>query len=82
MTRGIVRAMDELGRIVIPKEVRAMYEMEGKDYLEVCPVQDGVLLKKYSPGCVLCGGFEQVSVFNGKNICMVCKKEIAEEMKG
>ena len=45
---GIVRRIDELGRVVIPKEIRKTLRMKEGESLEICTDGDAVLLKKYS----------------------------------
>ncbi|SDM21552.1 AbrB/MazE/SpoVT family DNA-binding domain-containing protein [Halarsenatibacter silvermanii] len=51
---GIVRKVDELGRIVIPKEVRENMDIDAKDFLEIYVDEETVILKKYEPGCIFC----------------------------
>jgi looped-hinge helix DNA binding domain, AbrB family len=70
---GIVRKVDELGRIVIPKETRGQLYLEEGDSLEVFIDEDEnkIVMKKYSPGCVFCGTAKDVTYF--KNVC-ICKE--------
>ena len=76
---GIVRNIDELGRIVIPKELREAYNINSKDPVEVFTTEEGIFLKKYQPGCSLCGGFHGIKVYHGKNICINCQNMIKED---
>ncbi len=73
---GIVRKVDELGRIVLPIELRRTLNIEIKDPVEIFVEGDFILLKKYEPACVFCGNAKDVETFNGKNICKNCLDEI------
>lgn len=76
---GIVRRVDQLGRIVLPIELRRnMNIAEEKDSLEIFVDQSKIVLKKYEPACIFCGNAKNVFVFKGKNICPEC----VEELKG
>ena len=66
---GIVRKVDELGRIVIPIELRRNLDIEEKDSLEIYVEDDHIILKKYSPACSFCSNATGITVFKGKNIC-------------
>ncbi len=69
---GIVRRVDELGRVVIPIELRRIFGIEEKDGLEIYTDNDQIILRKYEPACVFCGSAVEVSNFKGKNICKEC----------
>ena len=73
---GIVRKVDELGRIVLPSELRKSLGIEIKDSLEIYVSGDSIILKKYLPACIFCGEANQVTVFKGKNICSKCLKQL------
>ncbi len=73
---GIVRKVDELGRIVLPIELRRTLNIEIKDPVEIFVEGDFILLKKYEPACVFCGNAKDVETFNGKNVCKKCLEEI------
>ena len=75
---GIVRKVDELGRIVLPIELRRTLNIEEKDALEIYVDGNSVILRKYAPTCVFCGSEEDISLFKGKNICGKCRKELTE----
>ena len=70
---GIVRKVDELGRIVLPIEMRRTLDI-GEIYVE----GSSVILKKYKPSCVFCDATKDITVFKGKNICPKCLKELKE----
>ncbi|MBE6035342.1 AbrB/MazE/SpoVT family DNA-binding domain-containing protein [Aminipila sp.] len=69
---GIVRKIDELGRVVLPMELRRTLEIDIKDPLEIYVESDYILLKKYNPSCILCGSMEDLNDYKGKKICKKC----------
>ena len=73
---GIVRKMDELGRIVLPIELRNTLDIKQKDPLEIFVEGDSIILKKYVPACIFCGSTTDMMSYNDKNICKKCAKEI------
>lgn len=73
---GIVRKVDELGRIVIPKELRTTLNIEEKDSLEIYVDGEHIILKKYEPACIFCANAKDVQVYKGKNICPSCLDEL------
>ena len=75
---GIVRKVDELGRIVLPKELRGTLRIAQRDPLEIYVDGDSILLKKYQPACVFCGSSDDVIQIKGKNICGNCVKELQQ----
>lgn len=75
---GIVRKVDELGRIVLPIELRRTLDIAEKDALEIYVDGNNVVLRKYQPACVFCGDAREVKVFHGKNICANCMQELAQ----
>lgn len=77
-TAGIVRNIDELGRIVIPMEIRKRLDIHPGDGIEISLSGSSILLEKYSNACIFCGGRTSVSEFKGKAVCEKCKKELAK----
>ncbi len=75
---GIVRRVDELGRIVLPIELRRTLDIEIKDPLEIYVDGNTIILKKYEPACVFCGNAKDIVTFNGKNLCPNCINKIKE----
>lgn len=69
---GIVRKVDELGRVVIPIELRRTLDIEEKDALEIYVDNDRIILRKYEPACVFCSNADEVTNFKGKNVCKDC----------
>ncbi len=81
-TTGIVRRLDNLGRIVIPIEIRNVLGIRCKDAIEIFTEGDTVILRKYAPGCVLCGNEDDIeTIFCGKPICRKCLTAIRENWK-
>lgn len=78
---GIVRKVDELGRVVIPMEIRRTYDIGENDGLEIFVDGDTIILKKYEPACIFCGEANGVVNFKGKNVCKGCINDIKENVK-
>ena len=75
---GIVRKVDELGRIVLPIELRRTLDIAEKDALEIYVDDDTIILKKYAPSCVFCGNTKSVTKYKEKNICSACMQALKE----
>ncbi len=75
---GIVRKVDELGRIVLPIELRRTLDIAEKDALEIYVEGSSIILKKYQASCIFCGDSKKVIDFKGKNICTKCLKELQD----
>lgn len=73
---GIVRKVDELGRIVIPIELRRTLDIGIKDSLEIYVDNDQIILKKYMPACSFCNNASDIQQFKGRNICKDCLNEL------
>jgi AbrB family transcriptional regulator, transcriptional pleiotropic regulator of transition state genes len=73
---GIVRKVDELGRVVLPMELRRTMSIAEKDPLEIYVDGGTIILKKYEPTCVFCGDTKDVVSYKGKNICSNCMFEL------
>ncbi|MFI3254374.1 MAG: AbrB/MazE/SpoVT family DNA-binding domain-containing protein [Eubacteriales bacterium] len=75
---GIVRKVDELGRIVLPIELRRTLDIAEKDSLEIYMDGSSVVLKKYQPACIFCEDSCDVMNFKGKNVCPQCIKSLQD----
>jgi len=75
---GIVRRVDELGRVVLPIELRRTLDIEIRSPLEIYVDGDLIILRKYEPACIFCGEAKDVVNFKDKIICNVCLKELSE----
>ena len=75
---GIVRKVDELGRIVLPIELRRTLDIAERDALEIYVDGASIILQKYEPACVFCGNAKDVTVFKGKNVCAECIADLTK----
>ena len=75
---GIIRKMDELGRVVIPIEIRNQFNIAEKDPMEIYVDGSSIVLKKYEPNCIFCGNTENLISYNDKLICESCSKKISK----
>lgn len=75
---GIARKVDNLGRIVIPMEIRKAMNIKTGDILEINQQGNMLILNKYYTKCVFCGSEDEISKFNGVGICNECKKKLRE----
>ncbi len=73
---GMVRKVDELGRVVLPIELRKTFNIVEKDALEIYTEGNTIILRKYEPACIFCGDARDVIVFKGRNVCKNCIKEL------
>ena len=73
---GIIRKVDELGRIVLPIELRRVLDIAEKDELEIYTEGDRIVLKKHQTSCVFCGSAKALTVFKEKHICEQCARGI------
>jgi transcriptional pleiotropic regulator of transition state genes len=78
---GIVRKIDELGRIVLPIELRRSLRIDIGDAVEIYVDPDKIMLKKYTPACLFCGNFEDMTYFKGKMICQTCFGEMTSDIE-
>ena len=77
---GITRKVDELGRIVLPIELRRTLDIDVKDSLEIYVSDDSIILKKYQPACIFCNSAEDVVSYMGKSICKKCLAELMKQI--
>lgn len=74
---GVMRKVDQLGRVVIPKELRTVLDIEdNKDLLEIYVEGDKIILKKFTAGCSFCGKEAKLTIFKDKTICTDCINEL------
>ena len=69
---GIVRKVDELGRIVLPIELRRTMDIAEKDALEIYVEGENIILRKYQAACVFCGSVKNLVSYKGRNVCADC----------
>ena len=77
---GIVRKVDELGRIVLPIELRRTLDIAEKDALEIFVEGDNIILHKYHPSCIFCENTKNIVNYKGKNVCPDCIKKLKEKI--
>lgn len=75
---GIVRKLDELGRVVIPKEIRNKLDIEEKDPIEVYIDGNSIVLKKFESGCIFCNNSKELTAFKDKLICKRCLSKLSD----
>lgn len=75
---GIVRKIDELGRIVLPIEIRNTMNIRSRDPIEIFVDEDKIILKKYEPTCIFCGNADNVEHYKDKLICHDCLKALKD----
>lgn len=73
---GIVRKVDELGRVVIPIELRRTLGIDLKDALEIYVDEEKIILKKYEPACIFCGSAVNIQNYRGKLVCKECATDL------
>lgn len=77
---GIVRKVDELGRIVLPIELRRTLGIEEKDCIEIFVDGESIILRKYQPACIFCDNAKDIINYKGKNICPDCIRAMSEKL--
>lgn len=75
---GMVRKVDELGRIVLPAEIRQNMDIETRDPLEIYTDGERIVLQKYHPGCIFCSNADDLVYFDQKRICRECIGKLKE----
>ena len=73
---GWIRKVDNLGRVVIPQELRNALEIHGGDQVELRLECDALVLRKFAPGCVFCGEEANLAEFEGKFVCSHCLRNL------
>ena len=73
---GITRQVDELGRFVLPIEIRRKLDINVKDALEIFTDDDRSILKKYQPACTFCNNADGVVLFAEKRVCRDCIEKL------
>lgn len=78
---GIVRPVDELGRIVLPKELRRTMNISDNDPLEIFVDDDAIVLRKYQPGCMNCKRMADLTTMGGITLCRDCIEKFSEAVQ-
>ena len=77
---GIVRKLDDLGRIVLPIELRRTLDIQDKAPLEIFVEGNSIILRKYEPVCIFCGNSKEVTEYKGHCVCKDCLHEMAKSL--
>lgn len=75
---GIIRKVDNLGRIVLPIELRRTLDIEERDELEIYMENDRIILQKFEQACIFCGSSRGLISYRRKNVCQECLKKMME----
>ena len=76
---GIVRRVDELGRVVIPIEIRNQFKIAEKDPIEIYVDGSNIVLKKHEDTCIFCGNTDNLNEYMGKLVCENCAEQISKK---
>ncbi|MBR2293264.1 MAG: AbrB/MazE/SpoVT family DNA-binding domain-containing protein [Clostridia bacterium] len=76
---GVVRKVDELGRIVLPIEIRKTLDIQQKDAIEIFVEEDKIILQKYQPACIFCNNVNGIVYFKDKRVCIACVEKMRKE---
>ncbi len=79
-SNGIVRKIDELGRIVIPMEIRNTLDLKSRDSIQISLEDERIVLTKYGDKCVFCGNQDKLKSYMGKQICQKCTGEVKKKL--
>lgn len=77
---GMIRSLDQLGRIVIPIELRRVLDIAIGDGLEFYSDENTIILKKYEPACIFCNNAKNIKVYRGKKVCGECYSELKKSV--
>ena len=76
---GVVRKVDELGRIVLPIEIRKVLDIKQGDAIEIFTDNDKIVLQKYQPSCIFCNNAENIVYFQNKRVCFDCLEKLKSQ---
>lgn len=76
MDTGMVRKIDDLGRIVVPAETRRLFNIQEGDQLAIAVEDDAIVIRKLDASCTFCGTSTDVIAFRGKGVCASCRNEL------
>ena len=77
---GIIRKVDELGRVVIPIELRNKFDIKVKDPIEIFVESNSIILRKYEPNCIFCGETKDLVELNEKLVCKKCVSKLDKKI--
>lgn len=73
---GMVRKVDELGRIVLPISIRQNMGIEARDSVEIFTDENRIILQKYQSSCIFCNNADEILYFNDQRICRECLEKL------
>ena len=76
---GIMKSVDELGRIVLPKKMREALDIDIRDKVTMFVDGDRIVLQKYVPACIFCDSDQDILIFNGKRLCRNCLENLKQQ---
>lgn len=79
-TNGVVRKIDELGRIVIPMEFRNTLDLNARDSIQISLDDGRIILSKVMDSCVFCGSQDRLKAYRGKLVCGRCATEVKKKL--
>ena len=77
---GVVRRVDELGRIVLPIEIRKVLDIQKRDAVEIFTDDHRIILQKYEPACIFCGSSDEIVYYSGRRVCSSCIRAMKESL--
>ena len=75
---GIIRRVDELGRVVIPIEIRNKFQIAEKDPIEIYVEGSSIILKKFEPNCIFCGSTKDLVEYKDRLVCSKCAENLSQ----
>jgi transcriptional pleiotropic regulator of transition state genes len=78
----MVRKIDDLGRVVLPVELRRLYGIQAGEPLAISVDGDAIVLRKLDEGCVFCGSASSLSLFRDRAVCAACATELGQRDAG
>ena len=76
MGNGMIRRVDELGRVVLPIELRRELDIAERDLVEVRLEGEEILIRKSTAKCVFCGRESELLTFRGRYVCRPCRMQL------
>lgn len=73
---GVSRKVDDLGRIVLPAELRRSFDIREGDHVEISVEEDHIVLSKRRTACTFCGGMDSLRAFRDHQVCSTCLSEL------
>jgi transcriptional pleiotropic regulator of transition state genes len=75
---GVVRKIDELGRVVLPSELRRVFGIHEGDELEISVNGEQIILQKRQDLCLFCGAESPAIEYRSRRVCEDCAGELGQ----